>query len=280
MRNRDSWSLAMASWGGIEMSYSSDLDLVFIYDADIQGMTNGTKSLDNQTFYTRLGQKMIHLMNVRTLSGQLYEVDMRLRPSGNSGLLVSSLAAYERYQQQDAWVWEHQALVRARPIAGDQSLAKRFKQLRIDVLTTRRDQDDLKTEVVKMRQKMREHLGTTAKSDKKSQKQTSFHLKQDVGGIVDIEFMVQYAVLAWSHQQPAIAEWTDNIRILESLQRHACLDDLQAGQLIEIYQSYRKYGHRLALQQRSSVIDTTLFVTEREQIEMIWNRFFVNADEI
>ncbi|MEO0442944.1 MAG: bifunctional glutamine synthetase adenylyltransferase/deadenyltransferase, partial [Pseudomonadota bacterium] len=270
--------LGYGKLGGIEMSYRSDLDLVFIYDADLQGMTDGQKPLNNQTFYTRLGQKMIHLMNVRSLSGQLYKVDMRLRPSGSSGLLVSSFAAYARYQKKDAWIWEHQALVRARPVAGDQSLTQRFRQLRLDVLTLKRDEYALKQAVIKMREKMRNHSDDTTKSNQHLQKQGRFHLKQGAGGIVDIEFMVQYAVLAWSYQQPAIAEWTDNIRILDSLQNHAYLDHLQAGQLIEIYQSYRKYGHRLALQQRSSLIDNNLFVNERKQIETIWHRLFMNTD--
>ncbi|MGH1486209.1 MAG: bifunctional [glutamate--ammonia ligase]-adenylyl-L-tyrosine phosphorylase/[glutamate--ammonia-ligase] adenylyltransferase [Cellvibrionaceae bacterium] len=259
--------------GGIEMSYSSDLDLVFIYDADTQGMTDGEKPLDNQTFYTRLGQKMIHILNTRTLSGQLYEVDMRLRPSGNSGLLVSSLSSYSRYQEKDAWIWEHQALVRARPVAGDHRLGIRFEDLRRAVLCLTREPEPLKAEVVKMREKMREHLGTSVKSRKNQLEIDEFHLKQDAGGIVDIEFMVQYAVLAWSHQQPALSEWTDNIRILESLQNHDLIDHQQASQLIEIYQSYRKYSHRLALQQKeSSVIEGDLFAEERQKVKALWAR--------
>ncbi|MGH1439305.1 MAG: bifunctional [glutamate--ammonia ligase]-adenylyl-L-tyrosine phosphorylase/[glutamate--ammonia-ligase] adenylyltransferase, partial [Cellvibrionaceae bacterium] len=173
--------------GGIEMSYSSDLDLVFIYDVDAQAMTDGQRPIDSQTFYTRLGQKMIHLLNTRTLSGQLYEVDMRLRPSGNSGLLVSSFSAYSRYQLNDAWVWEHQALVRARPIVGDLELTQRFTQLRRDVLGQTRGLSGLRVEVVKMREKMRKHLGTASKSKENTAEDREFHLKQDVGGIVDIE---------------------------------------------------------------------------------------------
>ena len=261
--------------GGIEMSYSSDLDLVFIYDVDAQAMTDGQRPVDSQTFYTRLGQKIIHLLNARTLSGQLYEVDMRLRPSGNSGLLVSSLAAYSRYQQNDAWVWEHQALVRARPIVGDTFLVDHFISLRRKVLNQERDVSALKVEVIKMREKMREHLGVRPKSKGNSPENTEFHLKQDAGGIVDIEFMVQYAVLAWSHQHPTLNEWTDNIRILESLQNIGFIEAGQANQLIEIYQSYRAFSHRLALQQRSSsVIEGEPFVMERQQVKALWQDWF------
>jgi len=201
--------VAYGKLGGIELSYSSDLDLVFIYEADPMGMTTGTadegrRSIDNQTFYTRLGQKIIHILNTRTLSGQLYEVDMRLRPSGNSGLLVSSMTAFSRYQQKEAWTWEHQALVRARPIAGDVALQEVFKQLRHSVLEKPRDQEVLRQEVIAMRDKMREHLGSANSPSAKKVRQIAiknkntaqFHLKQDAGGIVDIEFMVQYAVLA------------------------------------------------------------------------------------
>jgi glutamate-ammonia-ligase adenylyltransferase len=261
--------------GGIEMSYSSDLDLVFIYDVDAQAMTNGQRPVDSQTFYTRLGQKIIHLLNARTLSGQLYEVDMRLRPSGNSGLLVSSLSAYSRYQQHDAWVWEHQALVRARPIVGDAVLVGHFISLRRKVLSQERDFGPLKVEVIKMREKMREHFGAPLKSKKNSAENAEFHLKQDAGGIVDIEFMVQYAVLAWSHQHPSLNEWTDNIRILESLQNVGCIEAGQAHQLIEIYQSYRAAIHRLALkQQLSSVVEGQPFAIERQEVKTLWQDWF------
>jgi len=264
--------------GGIEMSYSSDLDLVFIYDVDAQSMTDGQRSVDSQTFYTRLGQKMIHLLNTRTLSGQLYEVDMRLRPSGNSGLLVSSFNAYSRYQLNDAWVWEHQALVRARPILGDLELMQRFTQLRRDVLGQDRELNGLRAEVVNMREKMRKHLGTASKSKKNTAEDREFHLKQDVGGIVDIEFMVQYAVLAWSHQHPALNEWTDNIRILESLQNLGFIEAKQAHLLIEIYQSYRAAVHRLVLEQRSSsvlgIVEGDSFSEQRQQVTSLWQDWF------
>ncbi len=265
--------------GGIEMSYSSDLDLVFIYDANAQGETNGPRPLDHQTFYTRLGQKMIHMMNTRSMSGQLYEIDMRLRPSGNSGMLVTSIAAFERYQKQEAWVWEHQALVRARAVAGDSALAVRFAEVRRETLCQPRARNELKAAVIDMREKMRQHLGGEGKANNGDRKNSTevdeFHLKQGAGGIVDIEFMVQYAVLAWSAKKPELCRWTDNIRLLESLHNLGLLDAEQSQQLIDIYQLYRLQGHRLALQQnQSSVIGAAPFTKEREQIRHLWHYFF------
>lgn len=265
--------------GGIEMSYSSDLDLVFIYDASTDGETNGPRPLDHQTFYTRLGQKMIHMMNTRSMSGQLYEIDMRLRPSGNSGMLVTSIGAFERYQKQEAWVWEHQALVRARAVAGDNVLAARFDEVRREILCQSRERNELKAAVVDMREKMRQHLVGTSKTNnnngKNSAEMDEFHLKQSTGGIVDIEFMVQYAVLAWSAKKPELCRWTDNIRLLESLHNLGLLDAEQSQRLIDIYQLYRLQGHRLALQQnQSSVIGAAPFTKEREQIRHLWNYFF------
>jgi glutamate-ammonia-ligase adenylyltransferase len=281
--------VAYGKMGGVELSYGSDLDLVFIYKASAQVMTDGIKPVDAQTFYTRIGQKIIHILNTRTLSGPLYDVDMRLRPSGNSGLLASTIEAFSRYQHGEAWTWEHQALVRARPIVGDTDLMAEFVQLRRKVLERPRETADVRTSVIEMRQKMREHLSAEAgartgagssvaqaaryKAGRQgadvdghnAEKSTLFHLKQDAGGIVDIEFMVQYAVLVWACKYPALAEYTDNIRILECLQTVAAgegvdLSELafdQANKLIEIYQSYRAVVHRLGLQEQSSVINET-----------------------
>lgn len=261
--------------GGLEMSYSSDLDLVFIYDTEPQAMTDGERPLDTQTFYMRLGQKIIHQLNVRTVSGPLYEVDMRLRPSGNSGLLVSSIQAFTRYQQDNAWTWEHQALVRARPIVGDSTLADQFIELRKQLLSQEREPVKLKQDVMDMRIKMREHLGSGDKNKQNTEGEAQFHLKQDEGGVVDIEFMVQYAVLAWSYKHAALCEWTDNIRILQSLQDSGLISDQHANTLIENYQTYRKISHRLSLQQSSSsTVDGEKFTQQRRQVTALWNEFF------
>ncbi|MFZ3186679.1 MAG: bifunctional [glutamate--ammonia ligase]-adenylyl-L-tyrosine phosphorylase/[glutamate--ammonia-ligase] adenylyltransferase, partial [Pseudomonas sp.] len=202
--------------GGIELGHGSDLDLVFIHDGDPQAETDGAKPIDGAQFFTRLGQRIIHLLTAQTNSGQLYEVDMRLRPSGASGLLVSSLGAFARYQEGEAWTWEHQALVRARVLVGCPRVGAGFEAIRAQVLGRKRDLDQLRLEVSEMRAKMRDNLGskeTAAGTAANAFEATArFDLKQDAGGIVDIEFMVQYAALAWSREHPQLLRYTDNIR--------------------------------------------------------------------
>ncbi len=262
--------------GGIELGHNSDLDLVFIHNADTNGYTSGIASnnhespshqLDNHTFYTRLGQKFIHMLNTRTPAGQLYEIDMRLRPSGNSGLLTTSLQAFERYQNKSAWTWEHQALVRARAVAGCPTLVAQFRDIRHQILSQIRPIATLKKDVVDMRQKMRDQLGST----KRQKNQGLFHLKQDSGGIVDIEFMVQYAVLAGtSNYGHILSQYTDNIRILSRLKESKQLRPEDVDQLASIYKTYRAKGHQLALQQQSNLIAASEFAAERKIIKRIW----------
>ncbi|MES2674312.1 MAG: bifunctional [glutamate--ammonia ligase]-adenylyl-L-tyrosine phosphorylase/[glutamate--ammonia-ligase] adenylyltransferase [Pseudomonadota bacterium] len=263
--------------GGIELGHGSDLDLVFIHNTEASLQTIGLPSstdsntgvIDNVTFYTRLGQRIIHVINTQTISGKLYEVDMRLRPSGNSGMLVSSLAAFKQYQQNEAWTWEHQALVRARVVAGNTELAAAFVAVRQQTLQRQPDAEKLRKEVSEMRSKMRAQLGTTGKA--RLQQPTLFNVKQDAGGIVDIEFMVQYAALAWAYKAPGIIQYTDNIRILEALEEAGLLPAESVAQLIAAYKAYRSTGHRLALQQQEAVLTgENHFVTEREQVTRLW----------
>jgi glutamate-ammonia-ligase adenylyltransferase len=257
--------------GGIELSYGSDLDLVFIHNCDPSLSTDGDKSIANSVFFARLGQRIIHILNTYTSGGQLYEVDMRLRPSGNSGLLVSSLTAFTDYQCKEAWTWEHQALVRARVVAGSESLAAEFETVRASILSSQRELPVLKTEVVSMREKMREHLGT---SKKESEEKQLFNLKQDRGGIVDIEFLVQYQVLAYSHLYPSLLTYTDNIRVLDAAEQERLLSSEEAETLRESYKDYRAHGHRLTLQEQSNVIDETTIADRREAVTRIWDRVF------
>ena len=254
--------------GGIELSYGSDLDLVFIHNADPNQFTDGDKQIANSVFFTRLGQRIIHILNTFTPSGQLYEVDMRLRPSGNSGLLVSSLKAFTDYQQKEAWTWEHQALVRARVVAGDPNLQAEFEAVRAEIISAQRDLPKLKEEVIEMRHKMRDHLGS--KNTDKTEKPV-FHLKQDRGGIVDIEFMTQYNVLANAHVHPSLTEFTDNIRILEGVEACGLLPAEEAEQLREAYISFRSVGHRLTLEGRSNEIGDDELRDERERVASSWD---------
>lgn len=263
--------VAYGKFGGIEMNHGSDLDLVFIHNATLAGETDGDRAIDNQTFYTRLGQKIIHMINTQMASGRLYEVDMRLRPSGNSGLLVTSLTALKKYQRDSAWTWEHQALVRARPIAGSAKLAEEFQTLRHEVLMQTRDLKKLQQDIVDMRLKMRDHLGS------KDRNSAVFNLKQDAGGIVDIEFMVQYLVLAWSHAEPALATYTDNIRILEALAQTHTLSAQEVEQLIAAYKALRVVLHRLTITQMPNVISANELKSERQAVIQVWQRLFAET---
>ncbi|CAE6948157.1 Glutamine synthetase adenylyl-L-tyrosine phosphorylase / Glutamine synthetase adenylyl transferase [Pseudomonas marincola] len=260
--------------GGIELGHGSDLDLVFIHDGDPQAETDGPKSIDSAQFFTRLGQRIIHLLTTQTNSGQLYEVDMRLRPSGASGLLVSSLGAFQRYQENEAWTWEHQALVRARVLVGCEDVAAKFETVRGAVLGRERDLAQLRTEVSEMRAKMRDNLGTRATqagmADNAFDAAQAFDLKQDAGGIVDIEFMVQYAALAWSHEHPSLLEFTDNIRILEGLEQIGVLASEYVGLLQEAYKTYRSAAHRQALQKQPGVVSGDQFHEQRRSVMRIW----------
>ena len=260
--------------GGIELGHGSDLDLVFIHDGDQQAETDGPKPIDGTQFFTRLGQRIIHLLTAQTNSGQLYEVDMRLRPSGASGLLVSSLGAFARYQENEAWTWEHQALVRARVLVGSKDVGQAFENVRAQVLGKARDLAKLQQEVSEMRAKMRDNLGsksTAAGTGANAFEATApFDLKQDAGGIVDIEFMVQYAALAWSQTHPALLRWTDNIRILEELEHEGLMPAEDASLLREAYKAYRSAAHRQALQKDAGVIPGDQFADERRQVMRIW----------
>lgn len=256
--------------GGIELGYGSDLDLVFIYDATKGGATDGENSIDNAVFYTRLGQRVIQILETRMVMGQLYEVDMRLRPSGQSGMLVTTVSAFRSYQQDTAWTWEHQALVRARFVAGDAQVAATVITLREEILCQPRDEATLAKEVLAMRQKMREHLLPKEKAE-----EGEFHLKQGTGGIVDIEFVVQYAVLAWSHRVPELARWSDNVRIIEALGREGLFERQECDALTQAYLAYRSAAHQLSLQQQPGIAPRGRFVQERTAVTCKWQQLFV-----
>jgi len=261
--------LGYGKLGGIELGYGSDLDLVFIHDGHPTAGSDGNKSLDSITYYSRLGQRIIHFLSTVTPSGQLYEVDMRLRPSGNAGLLVSSLKAFADYQSKEAWTWEHQALVRARAICGDAALIERFNSLRADILTQQRDLPQLRRDVVQMREKMRANLGS-----KKTSGDEVFHIKQDAGGIVDIEFIVQYLVLAFSHQHPSLLDVTDNMRLLDALSATEVLEEDQARALQAAYLAYRQAAHHAALEKAGTRLDASPWAEHRQQVCQVWQTLF------
>ena len=264
--------------GGIELGYGSDLDLVFLHDSNgDQQQTSGnqqpcspTKIIDNAVFFARLGQRMIHILDVQTPSGTLYEVDMRLRPSGASGLLVSSLTAFADYQRTQAWTWEHQALVRARVVAGSAAIATSFNILRHEILTHRRDPAILRREVREMRERMRAELGLHH-TRQAVHHIGYFDLKQQEGGIADIEFMVQYGVLVWACDHPPLVDFTDNIRQLQSFSDAGLMPEHNVRQLSNAYRAYRAALHRLTLQEELLRVNDTEFSDERAAVIKLWH---------
>jgi glutamate-ammonia-ligase adenylyltransferase len=189
---------------------------------------------------------------------------MRLRPNGASGLLVSSLDAYRSYQLEDAWTWEHQALIRARAVAGDPEVSKRFAEIRREVLARPRDPDKLRRDVCEMRERMRAELQRGGADQ--------FDLKQGPGGIADIEFMVQYAVLRWAHEYPDLLEFSDNIRLLDGLERHGLLAAEEAGGLRDAYRAFRASYHRNALQELPGLVAGRRHADERARVSGLWRR--------
>jgi glutamate-ammonia-ligase adenylyltransferase len=255
--------LAYGKLGGLELGYGSDLDLVFIYDDMVnKGVTDGDKPLGAPMFYIRLAQRMIHLLNTVTSGGILYEVDMRLRPNGNSGLLVTAVSGFAEYQNEEAWTWEHQALVRARCVAGDSHLAQKIVIIRQQILEKQRDQQALVAEVRDMRAKMRSNL------DKSSEQ--LFDLKQGEGGIADIEFMVQYAVLAWSVDLPELHAYTDNIRVLDALKSTGKLSEDECNLLADAYRFYRSLANRCVLQEMPAVVPIADVADYQPKVKAIW----------
>nr|WP_210147082.1 bifunctional [glutamate--ammonia ligase]-adenylyl-L-tyrosine phosphorylase/[glutamate--ammonia-ligase] adenylyltransferase [Shewanella sp. WXL01] len=251
--------------GGLELGYGSDLDLVFLHDKLPAGETDGKRPIDNNHFYLKLAQRIVHLFATRTTSGELYEVDMRLRPSGASGLLVSEIERFGEYQATEAWTWEHQALVRSRFVYGDDALAAKFSQQRAKVLQTERDKVSLAKEVRDMRVKMRDHL---LKVDSET-----FDLKQSPGGIADIEFIAQFMVLAHAHEDKGLTVWSDNVRIFEVLAERELMGFAQAQQLIQTYCQLRDANHELTLQHKKGQVPVARFTADTDAVISIYNQY-------
>lgn len=255
--------IAYGKLGGIELGYGSDLDLVFLHAGAGRQTRGGPRPIAETQFYVRLGQRIIHLLTAHTAAGALYAVDMRLRPSGEKGILVSHIEGFRDYQLNEAWTWEHQALVRARPICGDPRLAERFQHIRSEVLSRRRNATELRQEVRKMRERMR--------SEKSGNRKGMFDVKNGQGGIVDIEFLVQYLVLRQAPQHPELLEWTDNVRLIQSLIEAGTFKDREAHLLREAYLSFRATVHRRSLQEKSAHLEMDRFVRLRDAITRLWD---------
>ncbi len=257
--------VAYGKFGGIELGYGSDLDLVFLHNSSgVYQQTNGENTLENAVFFARLGQRLVHLLAAHTRAGRLYEVDIRLRPSGKGGLLVQGLQRFDEYQRNEAWTWEHQALIRARGVAGDATVIAEFEQIRVDILRQAIKRETLREEVRNMRRRMRDEL-SKAKPGK-------FDLKQDAGGIADVEFLVQYWMLKWADEYPPIILFTDNIRQLESLASGNIVPQATVDTLTSIYRKYRERIHHLSLAGGDNVIDDDEFVVERTAVVALWKQ--------
>ncbi len=259
--------IAYGKLGGIELGYNSDLDLVFLHNAPEQSETiGGKKSISSHQFYLKLAQKINGIFNLNTSAGVLYEVDMRLRPSGEAGLLVSTFNAYDHYQKNEAWTWESQALVRTRAVYGTQALRDKFEHIRRETLSQARASGQLREEICNMREKMYQHLSKNAEHQ--------FHLKTDKGGITDIEFIAQYLVLNYAHEHPQMAVWSDNVRIFESSIECGMLSQEQGEKLKDCYIKLRNQIHHLNLLNKESIVDGNEFNKERAFVRQMWALLF------
>ncbi len=257
--------IAYGKLGGIELGYKSDLDMVFIRENSDE-YTQGPKSVPVSIFYQRLVQRLLHLSVTRTAGGVLYDLDTRLRPDGDSGTLISDLKSFETYQKQRAWTWEHQALVRARPIAGSQKVISEFNRIRNDVLRTQRDPAKLKEDVISMRDKMRKHLDRGGK--------TLFDLKQSPGGMVDIEFIAQYLLLREAPLHPGMVLWSDNVRIFDECARLSILPEDLCNELKDAYLILRQCYHQISLADLPRLVAIEHKPQVCERIERIWHKVF------
>jgi len=266
--------IAYGKLGGIELNYGSDLDLVFMHDGhpdlDTSGGETGSR-INSGAFYVQLGQKILSLLNTHTVAGKLYDIDLRLRPSGASGALVCTREAFARYQHENAWTWEHQALTRARVVVGSSALAVDFDAIRRAVLGKAQQQQQLAQDIVSMRVKMRKQLGS-------KQPGLGFHLKHDAGGLVDIEFIVQYLILAHAHQYPDLLQWSDNMRQLDLIAQHGLLGAEEALALQQTYIAYRSLLHKHALDNADYKLDSTAFSDERRVVTAVWDKLFAGIE--
>lgn len=246
-RHRETPAFAIVGYGklgGKELGYSSDLDIIYLYDDPDQS---------SPQIYTRLGQRINTWLSSQTSAGILFDTDLRLRPNGESGLLVSPLETFRQYQMEQAWVWEHQALTRARFVTGDPELGARFEAIRKEILCQPRQLDSLKTEVLSMRQKMLDNHA--------SRNPETFDLKQDPGGIIDVEFMVQYLVLGYAHIHPELTANLGNIALLKMAADLGLIPAPQAEGARNAYREFRRLQHAKRLD------DATRAPVPREQVE-------------
>ena len=260
--------IAYGKLGSEEMGFGSDLDLVFLYEE------NQSLLEEPVAFLTKLVQKIIHLLSLRTYSGILYEADMRLRPSGKAGQLVSALSAFEKYQQENAWTWEHQSLVKARVVVGSKNMQQSFEKVRLQILTRKREQATLLKDMHEMQLRLRE------KTSYQSQDLASglFHMKSDEGGIVDIEFIAQYLVLMYSHELTDLAKVRATLQVFTIAQEQSDLGLEYLSGLREVYLLYRQRINELTLAYDKVLVPAQEYAQQRKQVSGVWQQLMANLD--
>jgi glutamate-ammonia-ligase adenylyltransferase len=266
-RHREQPRLAVIAYGklgGKELGYGSDLDVVFLYDDSDEADPDRA-----QEIYGAFVRKLITWLTLRTPAGALFEIDTALRPNGNSGLLVTSISAFERYQDgrgsNTAWTWEHQALTRARFCAGTPTVAARFDAARARVLAAVRDRDALAAEVVAMRERVRAAHPLSA---------GRFDVKHSAGGMMDAEFAVQFLVLAHAHRVPSLLANAGNIALLQRAQAEGLLPDNVGGRAADAYRELRRAQHRARLDEQPTQFEPATLAREREAIVALWHAVF------
>ena len=243
--------------GGKELGYASDLDIIFLFD------DNATEAGEA---YVRFAQRISNWFNSLTSAGLLYETDLQLRPDGNSGLLVSTVEAFREYQRNKAWVWEHQALSRARFVAGDTNIGAAFEKIRVEVMTQARDAEKLKNEVLRMREKMRDAQHFIA---------GQFDIKHSVGGIIDVEFLVQYLVLRYASNYPQLTANIGNIGLLKRMAELGIIDVALAENVAVAYREFRHIQHRLKLQDAARLtVELNQVITHADAVRFLWREVF------
>ena len=254
--------IAYGKLGSGELGYNSDLDIIFVYDQP--SSISASAAAERRYRLSRLVQRLVHILTVRTPAGNLYEIDLRLRPDGRSGTVVTPLDAYAQYLQDSAWTWEHQALVRARMISGDGALEERFEAIRKDILLTTRQPTTLAQAIANMRDQ------TIAVNCRSTTSQ--YDLKLDRGGLVDIEFLVQYWVLNWARDYPQLVVDRDNYSIIKALLDAGLIDADTGSSLLEILTLYLTTENRLKLQEMPPLIDQNQLAAERNRITSLWQQ--------
>lgn len=263
--HREAPKFAIAAYGklgGKELGYASDLDLVFIFEDEAQ---------DAEKIYGRFTRRLINWLTATTSSGQLFDIDMRLRPNGESGMLVCSMEALAKYQRNEdgtgAWLWEHQALTRARFCAGDREIGEKFEALRKEILLRTRDEAACAQGILEMRQKM--HDGHPNKTE-------LFDIKHDAGGMVDVEFLVQYLVLRYSHDLPQFVNNFGNIKLLEMASDAGLAGQKEAQAVIRAYRRYRKLQHEFRLNSPNVPVRLPRgeLAPEAQAVRALWDKVF------